>query len=246
MKSRIVPNHSYDSISDWYVRWVDQESWVHPTLSGHLFSMTGDITGSSILDLGCGEGIFSRAMARAGAKVTGVDVSIAMLNYARSRTHADLDVTYLQEDAQSLDAFNDCIFDGAICMLALMDIPDLAGAFRAVRRTVKDDGWLVVAITHPCFAGPHASWSGQGSGSGCVVTTYLSEGQWFSKSVGGLRSQVGAWRRTLSTYLNTAREAGWDIETMLEPPHLTNTGEVMSQGPDIPRLLLARFLCRIR
>ncbi|HEV2072677.1 MAG TPA: methyltransferase domain-containing protein, partial [Thermomicrobiales bacterium] len=92
---------TYDSIADWYAAWVEQESWAHPTFLRHLFSLTGDVSGSRVLDVGCGEGYFSRAVARADANVTGVDISERMLSLARTRTGADLPVEYLMDDARA-------------------------------------------------------------------------------------------------------------------------------------------------
>lgn len=235
---------SYDSIADWYAAWVEEESWAHPTLLYSLFSLTGDVSGSHILDLGCGEGYFSRAVAKNGAEVTGVDISESMLSLARSRSEASLPVAYVKDDAQSLKTMRDNEFDGAICMLALMDIPDLSATFRAVHRVVAPNGWLVIGTTHPCFDGPHASWSEDDQGNHRIVTNYLSEGHWFSHYAPGIRGRVGAWHRTMSTYLNTAREEGWECETMMEPSNLTHDGAVSNQGAEIPRMLLIRFSTR--
>jgi SAM-dependent methyltransferase len=236
---------AYDSIADWYAGWVEHESWAHPTFLRHLFALTGDVSGSCILDVGCGEGYFSRAIARAGAQVTGIDISERMLSLARSRTNADLPVTYVIDDAQALNEVRDRRFDGAICILALMDIPDLAATFRAIRHAVNEQGWFVIGITHPCFDGPHASRSDDDRGNQRIITAYLSEGHWVSSYAPGIRGRVGACHRTISTYLNTARESGWELESMLEPANLTHEGDVAPQGPDIPRMLLARFRVRI-
>ena len=240
-----LPSAAYDSIADWYARWVEQESWAHPTFLQHLFALTGDVSGSRILDVGCGEGYFSRAMARAGADVTGVDISERMLSLARSRT-ADLPIDYVIDDAQALNEVRGRRFDGALSILALMDIPDLAATFKAIRHAVHEQGWFVMGITHPCFDGPHASWSDDDLGDQRIVTAYLTEGRWVSSYAPGIRGRAGAWHRTISTYLNTAREEGWELESMLEPANLTHEGDVASQGADIPRMLLARFRARSR
>lgn len=232
---------AYDTLADWYATWVERESWAHPTLLRHLFTLTGSVSGSRILDVGCGEGWFSRIVAQAGATVVGIDVSEAMLQQARARTDGELAITYLQDDAQILTTVGESEFDGAISMLALMDIPDLVATLRAIRHALVPDGWLVMGITHPCFDGPHASWSNDDREDERVITTYLTEGHWVSTYAPGIRGRVGAWHRTISTYLNTAREAGWELETVLEPETLTHEGDVSTRGAEIPRMLLARF-----
>lgn len=185
---------AYDAIADWYAEWIDRESWAHSTILGHLRSLTGAAAGARILDIGCGEGYFCRALVQAGATVVGVDISGAML--------------------------------------------------RASRRVVVPDGWLAVGITHPCFDAPHASWIEQERDLARVVPTCRTEGRWASDDAAGNRGQVGAWHRTLGTWLNTARDGCWELETILEPASLTHDGQLDRLGSDIPRLLLARFRVR--
>lgn len=239
------PNRpAYDAIADWYAEWVDRESWAHPTLLRRLLPLTGDVSGCRVADIGCGEGWFSRVLARAGATVVGIDISEAMLERARARTDGGMAITYVRDDAQVLGTIGDNECDGAISMLALMDIPDLAATFRAIHRAVVHGGWLVIGITHPCFYGPQASWSDDERRTHRMVSTYLTEGRWVSTYAPGIRARVGAWHRTIGTYLNTAREAGWELETLLEPKNLTHEGEVSPLGTEIPGLLLARFRAR--
>lgn len=47
--------------------------------------MIGDIYGNRVLDIGCHEGYFSRFFAKAGAEVTGIDISEALIKAAREK-----------------------------------------------------------------------------------------------------------------------------------------------------------------
>lgn len=69
-----------------------------------LFRLAGDVTGKSLLDLACGDGTFSRALARRGAKpVVGIDLSDAMVERARAAEQAaPLGIAYRQGDAAVL------------------------------------------------------------------------------------------------------------------------------------------------
>ncbi|WP_121749940.1 class I SAM-dependent methyltransferase [Streptomyces sp. E2N166] len=61
--------------------------------------------GSRVLDLCCGPGVFTVPLARRGHRVTGVDLSPAMLDRARKRSaDAGADVTYVQADAREYEA----------------------------------------------------------------------------------------------------------------------------------------------
>jgi SAM-dependent methyltransferase len=60
--------------------------------------------GTRVLDLGCGPGLYAQRLARAGAAVTGIDVSVRSLGYARDAAAAEgLDITYLQGSYLDLD-----------------------------------------------------------------------------------------------------------------------------------------------
>lgn len=68
------------------------------------FNMIGDVTGKSILDLACGEGLYTRKFKQKGAaKVVGVDISEKMLELAREEELQDsLGLEFIQGDACNL------------------------------------------------------------------------------------------------------------------------------------------------
>lgn len=93
----------YDAIAAEYRRSKSLPFRLH--VEAHtLFRLTGDVTGAHILDLACGEGIYTRAMRRRGAvSALGVDVSGAMIALAEQTEHADpLGCCYRVDDVASL------------------------------------------------------------------------------------------------------------------------------------------------
>jgi SAM-dependent methyltransferase len=102
-----------------------------------------EVAGRSILDVGTGTGRGALALARRGARVTGVDASAQMLDVARQRaTEAHLSVEWREGDAHQL-AFADRSFDAAVCLRVLMHTPDwrrcLAELCRVSRQRVVFD-----------------------------------------------------------------------------------------------------------
>lgn len=82
------------------------------------------LAGRTILDVGTGTGRAALALARRGARVTGVDASAEMLAVARERAAADgLAVTFQTGDVHGLDV-PDRAFDAAVCLRVLMHAPD--------------------------------------------------------------------------------------------------------------------------
>ncbi|HEU0100175.1 MAG TPA: class I SAM-dependent methyltransferase [Allosphingosinicella sp.] len=68
-----------------------------------LLEECGDVSGLSVLDVGCGPGLYLEALAARGASVTGIDISPAMLALARQRLDkAGLAATLVEGDAQAM------------------------------------------------------------------------------------------------------------------------------------------------
>ena len=71
-----------------------------------LFRILGDIKGSRVLDLACGDGFYTRLLKRAGAAaVTGIDISAQMIRLAeQAEAEQPLGCTYLQRDVATFEA----------------------------------------------------------------------------------------------------------------------------------------------
>ena len=84
----------------------------------------GPLQGRTVLDVGTGTGRAAIALARRGARVTGVDASPEMLRVARTRAaEAGLEAVFDVGDAHRL-AFPDRAFDAAVSLRVLMHTPD--------------------------------------------------------------------------------------------------------------------------
>jgi SAM-dependent methyltransferase len=117
-----------------------------------LKRMIGDVEGKKVLDIGCGEGYFSRFFARKGASVVGVDLSDALIKAAvEEEQKQPLGVKYFVADAANVNMLESESFDIAFCYMALLDIRDFEGAISEASRVLKTWGRFVVLIEHPCF-----------------------------------------------------------------------------------------------
>jgi ubiquinone/menaquinone biosynthesis C-methylase UbiE len=211
----------YDDISTWYEKLRSDESLslVDNLIFPYIYSLLNPIKPAYVCDLACGQGKLSRLLAQRGARVLGVDISINLLNIAQEYEKTkSLGVTYLHDDAESLSKINDNEFDGVICHMALMDIPNLESTFASVSRVLKTSGWFAFSITHPCFESPHAKWEEISDGRiKRNVFEYFEDRFWLSKSPNGIRGQVGAHHRKLSTYINLLVQTGFTVTQMIEP-----------------------------
>lgn len=231
----------YDAIAGWYDAYVGGPVHEELVLPGML-DLAGDVAGLRLLDVACGQGIMARELARRGARVTGVDISRELLRLAEGYEQAEpLGIVYLHDDAESLTRLEAGSFDAAVCSLALMDIGDIAAAFRAIHRVLRDRGRLVASITHPCFEAPHGRWTTREDGAVArEITGYFEEGFWRSDNPQGVRGQVGAFHRTLSTHLNALADAGFRLERVLEPRATGRRTEQVPGNREVPSIMLLR------
>lgn len=216
-----VSRAAYDEVADEYSRTLDPDGigLVDPLLT----ELIGEVARQEVLSLACGQGQDARLLARLGAVVTGVDVSSEMLRFARDHEAADpRGIVYVQGDAQGLEGFADGSFDGVVSHMALMDIEDLAATVLSVRRVLREQGWFVFSIVHPCYQ-PHVE----------NVADYLLDHR-YRKRLPPDWLPRHAYHRPLGMYVNELVQAGFRIERVVE----AHRGDADAGG--VPGLLYAR------
>ena len=99
------------------------------------------LAGKRVLDVGCGGGILSEAMARRGASVTGIDLSDKPLKVAELHLlESGLSVSYEKISAEDLAATHAGTFDVVTCMELLEHVPDPASTVAACAALAKPGG----------------------------------------------------------------------------------------------------------
>jgi len=128
-------------------RWWDREGEfkplhdINPLRLTFIEEQSGALAGRKVLDVGCGGGILSEAMARRGADVTGIDLSEAPLSVAKMHLEeSGLDVDYQHISVEALAAMAPASFDVVTCMEMLEHVPDPASVVQACARLVKPGG----------------------------------------------------------------------------------------------------------
>ena len=135
--------------SDLAHRWWDPESEFRPLhqinplrldwIASHV-----PLPGKRVLDVGCGGGILSDAMARRGADVLGIDLAakplkVAQLHALEAGTES---VEYREVAAEALAAEMPAQFDAVTCMEMLEHVPDPSSIVAACAALAKPGGWL--------------------------------------------------------------------------------------------------------
>jgi len=102
-----------------------------------------DLSSMEVLDVGCGGGILTEALAREAANATGIDLAPASLSTARLHAESEgLSVNYRLVHVEELAASEPAHFDVVTCMEMLEHVPDPAAIVQACATLVKPGGWV--------------------------------------------------------------------------------------------------------
>lgn len=127
--------------------WARRADRFEEGVAGYDFvASVGAEPADRVLDVGCGSGATTRAAARLGGEVLGVDLSSPMLALARSRSEGIPNVRYEQVDAQ-VHPFDE--FDVVMSRNGVMFIGDPETAFRNLARALCPGGRLVLMTWQP-------------------------------------------------------------------------------------------------
>ena len=140
-------NQLFDEWPDQYDRWFETPigSVVKTCEIRLVKEFLMPLAGESIVDGGCGTGIFTLGILASGARVVGIDLSFPMLNRAAARFQSlSLPFNPTVSNMMALP-FRDNSFDKAVSVTALEFIEDAEGAVRELFRVTKQGGLVVVA-----------------------------------------------------------------------------------------------------
>lgn len=148
---------SWKKVAGWYDKTVKEgESYQNKVIYPNLSRWFQDVKGKKVIDVGCGQGFFSRLLAEKGAIVTGVDSGGPLIQIAKSENKH---LKFIKADAQNLSFAKAGEFDVALCVLSLQNMENLKAVLGEISRVLKSNGKLIAVLNHPAFRIPqNSSW----------------------------------------------------------------------------------------
>lgn len=132
-------------------RWWDPQGpqkplhALNPARLGYVRERTA-LRGARVLDVGCGAGLLSEALAREGADVTAIDLAPDLIKVAKlHRLESGVQVDYRLSAVEALAEEMPGTFDAVACMEMLEHVPDPASVIAACATLLKPGGRLYLS-----------------------------------------------------------------------------------------------------
>ena len=202
----------YDGHSEWY---DDTFSAGHPPREELAFlqQALGTGNGHVCIDLACGTGLCAQAIADAGYRAVGFDISADQLRFARRRltavARADARLLPVQDESVSV----------MVGMFFHTDLEDFAAVARQVARCLRPQGRFIYAGLHPCYIGPFVNRMSEAAERRLHFSPGYGNVGWADRASGdgsGLGGRVGFHHKTLASFLGAIAMSGLKIRAVEE------------------------------
>lgn len=184
-----------------------------------IFSLLGNISGKSILDIGCGYGSTTYKLSEQGGnRILGIDSSEKMIMKAKLENKKE-NIEYKVLNAIDLDLISEK-FDVVLSCLAIHYIENIDKLFKNINNLLNENGEFIFSMEHPIFTASvdntSRKWlyNRRGEVSGFILDNYSKEGV---RKSNWLNKDLIKYHYKTSTIINKLIENGFSIDKIEEP-----------------------------
>jgi SAM-dependent methyltransferase len=193
----------YDDFAEQFERHASTAFWNAHYDRPAVLGLVGEVAGKSVLDAGCGPGLYAEELVARGAALFGIDASAEMVRLAQARLRDR--ATFRQHDLNDpLGFVDDASIDVVVSALVWHYVDDRPGALREFARVLRSDGRLIISCGHPTD-----DWLRNG---GSYFDVRHKAEYWSS-----LDTTFASWHLPLTVLCDEFADAGFVIERLLEP-----------------------------
>jgi ubiquinone/menaquinone biosynthesis C-methylase UbiE len=211
---------SWGKEAKWYSDHLESPDTYHAkVILPNLMRIVAPEPRTHILEIGCGEGFFSRAFAEAGASVTASDVGKELITVAKEKGGGP---EYHVSPAEDLSWVRMRSMDTVVAVLTLQNMEHIEPVMKEVAKTLRPGGRFVFVLNHPAFRIPKATAWGYDEGTKTQyrrVDAYLSarkEKVDMHPGAKQSKSYTYSFHRSLQDYMKALRAAGFSITRLEE------------------------------
>lgn len=211
----------WDQAAQWYdtLVGVKGSDFQKEIIMPGAFRMLGLKKAQRVLDLACGQGVFSRHLWQKGMQVTGLDSSRELIRYAVKRSSSA--IKYEEGDAGDPHILKGRKFDAVACLLAIQNMETIDAMMKNVHRWLEPSGRLVLVMTHPCFRIPrqtHWGWDEEKKTMFRRVDLYSTETKIpiLTPPMRGSEIYTQTYHRSLQSYFQSLSQAGLQVDALEE------------------------------
>jgi SAM-dependent methyltransferase len=140
---------AYEALAEAYAERIETKPHNAYYERPATLSLLPDVRGKSVLDAGCGPGVYAEWLIDNGAQVVALDVSEKMVSLAKLRLGGRAVVLQADLDKPLPFPQDAGLFDLVLCPLVLAYLRDLRGVFGEFYRVLRRPGSLVFSVDHP-------------------------------------------------------------------------------------------------
>lgn len=147
---------SWGKVANWYDGVVnDDDSYQQKVLLPNLLRVLDLNKNDEVLDIACGQGLFSHETAKMAKSVKGFDIGKSLIDIANK--NASKNENFIVASADKAFPYGNGVFSKAFCVLALQNIKNIQNVFTEAKRVLKKGGKFVLVLNHPAFRVPQGS-----------------------------------------------------------------------------------------